>query len=340
MKTDEIRKSVCHTEWEVVAFSKTWWNSHISSNSVNIPAHNNLNSNLINPAQSALIFNFCHLLKTAVVHNSLPTYRNVRCGSTSHFDNFLIANMELPASGQCQLANIFHHALIYVTFNSCLGKADISSEFYDYNRVNTRALRSLIGSYDFNGVYNTLDVDDQMNILIACKAYLRDKNDGKWSSYCIQTNIAKYINPIADIRHVNFLLMMKTGGDGVTTVFVDNGVAVIVVTDFFILLAFAVSVLALVLVAVVVVADMRGMFKNAGFAELCQSYCLFLTYTFHREDIDKKIETLQLYYLFCLKNETRLLMLINQEFKYRNIYVGNPRLIQGDPRIIRGIEIV
>lgn len=86
-------------------------------------------------------------------------YHDVRCDSTSLLNYFLIANKGLSASGQ------FHHAFVYVAVNTCLRKMGTSSELYDYNRVDIWALRSKFAGCDVNAIYNTSDVDDQLNIV-------------------------------------------------------------------------------------------------------------------------------------------------------------------------------
>lgn len=88
----------------------------------------------------------------SVVHNCLDTHLDVRCGSIYLLDYLLIANKELAACDLFYLAS--HHAFISA-LNTCLRKVDTSSVFYDYNRVDTRALIFKIAACDFNGLYDS-----------------------------------------------------------------------------------------------------------------------------------------------------------------------------------------
>uniref|UniRef100_A0A1A9US22 Uncharacterized protein n=1 Tax=Glossina austeni TaxID=7395 RepID=A0A1A9US22_GLOAU len=81
----------------------------------------------------------------------------------------ILGHTNMKLSRQFQLADISHPALISVALNTYLRKANTFSEFYDYNVVDTRALRSRIAACDFNGIYNISEVEDQINILNAGK---------------------------------------------------------------------------------------------------------------------------------------------------------------------------
>lgn len=128
------------------------------------------NRNLFNPAECPLMFNFCHRLNISVVHNSLPAHHVVRYGSTSLLDYFLIADIELSASGQFQLKCICHPTFIYVALTTCLRKVDTCSD------IGTR-----VAAYDFNGICNTSDANNQINILNGDLCLIHEFIPKSWS---------------------------------------------------------------------------------------------------------------------------------------------------------------
>uniref|UniRef100_A0A1A9Z858 Uncharacterized protein n=1 Tax=Glossina pallidipes TaxID=7398 RepID=A0A1A9Z858_GLOPL len=100
-----------------------------------------------------------------VRHAKAPSLKSILYLESSISWLRLVISFVIARAGQFQLAGISYQAFIYAALNTCLRKVDTSAESYDYNRADTRALKSTIAACDLKGIYNTSDVDDEINIL-------------------------------------------------------------------------------------------------------------------------------------------------------------------------------
>lgn len=122
------------------------------------------NCNLFNRALSENFRIMCQRIGLSTVHNSMPTHLDVRFGTTSLIDFFLVSNTSLVSnSGQflCPFFNS-HHSFIYLSYkvNPLLSSGFV--EFKDYNKIDYDEFVSHVCQFDISSIFNTGDVDVQL----------------------------------------------------------------------------------------------------------------------------------------------------------------------------------
>lgn len=199
----------------------------------NIIVVGDFNNNVFNPTIARGLRNICTRFGLECKHNSIPTHYDSYYRSTSLIDYFLISqNLLVSSSAQFQIPSFSHHSLICLAFRIPVCSI-INSDFYrDYNHINIVALEEHIIRTDFSQIYNTGDVNLQLDFLnslfidllnyvplrkvrqdkkvsvakfsneinynrslrdIALKTYFDNRNDENWENYRQLRNQTKHM---------------------------------------------------------------------------------------------------------------------------------------------------
>ncbi|KAI8118825.1 RNA-directed DNA polymerase from mobile element jockey [Lucilia cuprina] len=191
------------------------------------------NNNMFDPFKSSRVRNICDRLGLAPIHNMMPTHFDIRYKSTSLIDYFLVSSPELVVkSGQFQCPSITRHSFIFLSIRTILFNTEQYYEYFDYKAVNIDSINAKISECNFNDIYLTNCVDEQVQILngnlrllhslvplkrrkirihsddwinnpeikyyvslrdLAYTTYYRNKTDENWKAFCRYRNKAKSI---------------------------------------------------------------------------------------------------------------------------------------------------
>lgn len=172
------------------------------------------NNNMFSADKARKLREMCCRLNIMCYHNSLPTHLDVRSGSTSLIDFFLISpSMAVSQSGQVQIPGTSRHSFIFCSLDIVLPHVDNIIEYYDYNNVDLCSLENIALSCDFDSIIYTANVDDQANLLyfFLCHMHnavpLRRKrkftfNDNSW----FNSSEIKHCLSIRDIAYRSYLI--------------------------------------------------------------------------------------------------------------------------------------
>lgn len=131
----------------------------------NILIMGDFNCNMFHDFRSVPFREICQRLNISCLHGSIPTHFDLRRRSTSLIDFFLVSDPSLVGKiGQVQCPGISHHSLIFVGLSLPVVRTEVFYEYFDYNAVNNEELLNVIGSIDFNQLYESDNVNEHLNI--------------------------------------------------------------------------------------------------------------------------------------------------------------------------------
>lgn len=199
----------------------------------NIIIMGDFNYNLFDSVKSNYFRSLVSRCGLSFVHNCLPTHLHVPNNATSLLDYFIFSQPSLLAhKGQLQFPFFSsHHSFIYVSVMFTSHHHANCTEHKDYNRINLDEMYAFLSQFEGSQMFFTNDVDSQLSILnnlvenlhflvptsrirsgfdynwmmsdkvimarrerdLAYGAYLRNRTDLNWRSYCRLRNKAKSV---------------------------------------------------------------------------------------------------------------------------------------------------
>lgn len=182
----------------------------LGSRYTNVIIMGDFNLNLLDNSVLNSCGAFFNVFNMKLVHNGKPTHYDVFHGSTSLID-FFVTNEDLQPvlSDQFAIPSVSKHSLIYHSFNLIPVRTNNVIMYREYKSMNIDNLLCDLSEYDFSSLYNTSNVNTQLNTLnngvlqmfnkhVPLKQYVIKSepiNYNKW--YTPEINNAKTIRDLA-----------------------------------------------------------------------------------------------------------------------------------------------